>query len=201
MITGILLAAGRSTRFGANKLLHPLPGGNAIGVVAASNLLNALPHSIAVVRATDSLLAKQLAATGIGIVANENADSGMGSSLACGINATTASDGWVIALADMPFIQAATILAISANLVKNRTITIPCYHGKKGHPVGFGKYYQKQLGLLAGDGGGREILRKHKAHINAVAVDDPGILVDIDSPIELRRHLSRNYPASCHLWG
>ncbi len=189
MITGILLAAGKSSRFGANKLLHPLPDGDSIGVTAARNLLTVLPGSIAIVRPADILLAEQLSTTGIRIVVNEHADTGMGSSLACGVSTTPGATGWVIALADMPFIQTNTIRAVSAILDNGETIAVPSCQGKRGHPVGFGKGYQSQLKQLSGDRGARRIVQQNRKQTRIVTVNDPGILADIDSPFELNHHL------------
>lgn len=47
-IVGILLAGGSARRFGADKLLHPLPDGVPIAVAAARNLAAALPRVVAV---------------------------------------------------------------------------------------------------------------------------------------------------------
>ncbi len=190
MITGILLAAGKSSRFGNHKLLHPLPNGNPIGVTAAQNLLAVLPNSIAIVRPGDQLLTNQLAATGIRIVVNEHAGSGMGSSLACGISTTSTAKGWIIALADMPFIQTSSILAVATVMKNKETIAVPSHLGKQGHPVGFGKGYQSQLSQLCGDRGARRIIQQNRKQVRIVEVDDPGILTDIDSPLGLPRHLS-----------
>ena len=49
-IAGILLAAGAGSRFGGEKLLHPLEDGVAIAAHAARNLLAATTDVIAVVR-------------------------------------------------------------------------------------------------------------------------------------------------------
>ncbi len=190
MIKGVLLAAGKSSRFGAHKLLHPLPDGNPIGVTAARNLLAVLPDSVAIVRPGDRLLAEQLATTGIHIVVNEHADSGMGTSLACGVCATSAAKGWIVALADMPFIQTKSIRAVATVLDNRDTIAVPYHRGKQGHPVGFGKRYQPQLSQLYGDRGARRIIEQNRKQIHRVEVDDPGILSDIDLPSELNIHPS-----------
>ncbi len=192
MITGILLAAGKSSRFGTHKLLHTLPDGCPVGIVAARNLLAVLPDAIAVVRPDDQLLARQLAATGIRIVLNPHADSGMGSSLACGVNATPAAKGWIIALADMPFIQTASIQAVFTALDNGETMVRPSCQGKQGHPAGFGKIYRSQLSRLDGDRGAYRIIQKNRKRLHIVNVDDPGVLADIDSPPDLVRHLSGN---------
>ena len=73
------------------------------------HLVTALPDAIAVVRPGDTRLAQRLRDAGLRIVECAHADDGMGASLACGVAATADADGWVVALADMPWIAPATI--------------------------------------------------------------------------------------------
>ena len=178
-IVGVLLAAGRGVRFGSNKLLARLPNGTAVGVAAARNLIDALPHSVAVLRPGDEILATLLAAEGLRIVVNPHADDGMGGSLACGV-AMADADGWVIALADMPAIRNETIAAVAAALADGAALAAPVYHGQRGHPIGFARRFQATLTALTGDHGGRDILAAHASELRLIEVDDPGVLVDID---------------------
>jgi molybdenum cofactor cytidylyltransferase len=178
-VVGVLLAAGRGERFGDHKLLARLPNGTAIGVAAARNLIDALPDCVAVLRPGDEILATLLAAEGLRIVVNPNADGGMGTSLARGVEATEA-DGWVIALADMPAIRPATIRAVAEAIAAGATLSAPVYHGERGHPIGFARRYRAALTALKGDRGGRDILAQHGKELRLIDVDDPGVLVDID---------------------
>ena len=87
---GVLLAAGRGERFGSHKLLASLPDGMPLAVAAARHLIDALPDSVAVLRPGDEILASLLAAEGLRIVVNPDADHGMGTSLARGVAACDA---------------------------------------------------------------------------------------------------------------
>jgi molybdenum cofactor cytidylyltransferase len=183
-IVGVLLAAGRGERFGGHKLLAPWRDGTAVAVAAAQHLIDALPNSIAVLRPGDEILASLLAAEGLRIVVNPNADGGMGTSLARGVAATEA-DGWVIALADMPAIRPATIQAVAEALAAGAALATPVYHGQRGHPIGFARRFQADLAALEGDRGGRDILAQHSNELRLIEVDDPGVLVDIDHAADL----------------
>src|SRR6267142_1358457 len=117
-VRGILLAAGYSKRFGSNKLLQALPAGapeagTPIALAAAKHLLEALPESIAVVRPRAQKLARILRDAGCSTVVCKNAGEGMGTSLAAGVRSAADADGWIIALADMPFIRPDTIRAVA----------------------------------------------------------------------------------------
>ncbi len=183
-ITGVLLAAGSGARFGGHKLLAPWRDDAAVAVAAARHLIDALPDSIAVLRPGDEILASLLAAEGLRIVVNPNADGGMGTSLACGVAAAEAG-GWVIALADMPAIQSATIQAVAAALAAGAALAAPAYHGQRGHPIGFARRFYAALAALDGDRGGRDILAQHSDELRLIEVDDPGVLVDIDRAVDI----------------
>lgn len=181
MITGILLAAGAGTRFGGDKLLAPLRCGTPIGVRAARNLLSAVDHGIAVVRPDDQRLAQLLEKEGFQIEYCPNANTGMGASLAFGVNAAQNSHGWLIALADMPFIQPDTIRHI-ANLIRaGAPIAAPRHQSVRGHPVGFAREFFHDLAQLSGDRGAHPLLTAHARRIESFDCEDLGIFADIDT--------------------
>lgn len=187
MITGVLLAAGRGERFGGGKLSARLPDGRPVAAGAAEAMVASLPRVLAVTRPDDASLAAILEAAGCHVVGCDRADEGMGASLACGVTASHAASGWVIALGDMPAIRAATVAAIAATLAGGACLAAPTYHGRRGHPVGFAGRFGPELAALGGDEGARHILAGHQADLELVAVDDPGILYDIDTPADLAR--------------
>jgi molybdenum cofactor cytidylyltransferase len=184
-VCGILLAAGASTRFGSDKLLHALPGGTPIAVAAARSLFEALPESVAVVRSPSSRLAQALRAEGLRIAVCRDASEGMGRSLAAGVRATPDASGWVVALADMPFVRPATIRAVAGHIDGGAVVAAPAYRGERGHPVGFASSLGADLQTLRGDAGAREMLIAHPDWVTLFAVDDPGILRDIDTQADL----------------
>jgi len=191
-IRGILLAAGSSKRFGSNKLLQALPAGapeagTPIGLAAAKHLLDALPESIAVVRPRAQKLGKLLRDAGCNTVVCKNAGEGMGTSLAAGVRAAAEADGWVVALADMPFLRPETIRVIAKALSEGAAIAAPSYRGQRGHPVGFARRFLEELSSLHGDSGARTLLDQHPDWVTAHEVEDPGVLRDIDKPSDLPR--------------
>src|SRR5262249_33592817 len=120
-IRGVLLAAGYSKRFGSNKLLHPLPPGKQdagvpIALASARHFIEALPESIAVIRPRAQKLGKLLRDAGCTTVVCKNAAEGMGVSLAEGVRAVPDADGWVVALADMPYLKPETIRVVAKGL-------------------------------------------------------------------------------------
>jgi molybdenum cofactor cytidylyltransferase len=186
-VAGILLAAGEASRFGAQKLLHPLADGTPLGVAAARNLVRVIPNSVAVIRPGDHDLSAALSATGLRIVENPFADQGLGSSLAAGVRATAPAAGWLIALADMPWVDAATIRRLADGLRDGAAMIAPSYRGTRGHPVGFSARWETQLRQLAGDTGARGLIVAHPEALSIEITDDAGTVMDVDHPQDLDR--------------
>lgn len=186
-ICGILLAAGASKRFGSDKLMHPLGRGVPVAAAALANLRAAIPHVVAVVRPGVPALENLLSEAGATVILCANADEGMGASLASAVHATIGVAGWVIALADMPYIRPETIEKIAASLLAGAAIAAPAYRGERGHPVGLSARFRAQLEALHGDEGARSILKLNEGSVTLIDVDDPGVCSDIDTPDDLRR--------------
>jgi molybdenum cofactor cytidylyltransferase len=187
VITGILLAAGRGRRFGGAKLMARLASPKAsagsgieIGAMACRQLRSVLPRVIAVVRPDDADLAASLSNAGAEVIVFADADRGMGASLAFGVAAAPQARGWVVALADMPWVLADTLRAVAAALAAGAPIAAPFHDGRRGHPVGFGRALLPELLELSGDEGARRILAAAGERVVRIDVDDPGILRDVD---------------------
>ena len=188
VVRGILLAAGSSTRFGSDKLLHKLPDGIAVAVASARNLARALPNPLAVIRPNAVALRAALEAAGCEVIECADAHTGMGASLACAVRASADAAGWLVALADMPFIRSETMAALAQWIISGSAVAAPVYRGQRGHPVCFAAYQRDELMALHGDEGARKVFQRHGGLGNLVRVDDPGVLRDIDVPGDVPRN-------------
>ena len=189
-MVGILLAAGFSRRFGsADKLLQRLPDGRPLALASAENLIKSIPVSIAVLRPENKALAELMLNAGLRVVFCSENDEEMADSLATAIrfsaNFEAASNGFVVALADMPFIQAETILSVANKVADGASIVIPTYQNQRGHPVGFSAKFRGDLENLQGDEGARSIIKRYSEELELLPTDDAGIWVDIDTPNDL----------------
>ncbi len=192
-IVGVLLAAGIGRRYDPTgqrlKLLEAAPGlptDVPIAIAALRNLRAAVGDVVAVVRPADCAaqqrLHRLLAAEGARLAVCPEADGGMGHSLACGVRARSGAAGWVIALADMPAVSPTTIAAVRDAIERGHATAAPVFRGQRGHPVGFGRACLARLLALDGDTGARSVLASHPPLL--IPVDDPGCLLDIDTPGE-----------------
>lgn len=179
-IVGILLAAGMSTRFGGNKLLFPMKNGTRMAVASARNMKSALEHVVAVVRPGSKRLRELFEAAGLTVVTCPDADEGMGRSLACGIAATANATGWLIALADMPFVLPDTIRRVASALADGAPLAAPYCNEQRGHPVGFGAEFCDALLTLSGDQGARSLVTANESRLHRIRCYDPGVLADVD---------------------
>ncbi len=187
---GILLAAGFSRRFGsADKLLQKLDDGRPIALAAAQNLVQAIPLTIAVLRPENKELAGLLTLAGLKIVFCDPQQTEMADSLASTIRYSSrfseSSTGFIIALADMPYINPQTISMVAHELSTGAAIAAPTCNGQRGHPVGFSARFRSELEQLTGDEGARAILKRHVHEIKLLECSDAGILADIDTPADL----------------
>ena len=110
------------------------------------------------------------------------ASAGLGDSIAAGVKATPHWQGWLIHLADMPFVTPGVFQQVAAALSQH-AIVRPSFQQQPGHPVGFSALLRKQLGQLRGDNGPRELLKGQSVYL--LSLDQPTVVQDIDLPSQL----------------
>ena len=185
-VVAILLAAGSATRFGSDKLLHPLPHDVPIAIQAARHLKVVFEQDVlVVVRPEAQALSDLFRREGCKVVVCENAAEGMGASLACAVRAAAGAEGFVVALADMPFIRASTIAAVRDALAAGALLAAPYFRARRGHPVGIAGKLRAELEAMKGDEGARTLLEGKSDKLIKIPVGDPGVIRDIDTPGDL----------------
>jgi molybdenum cofactor cytidylyltransferase len=184
-IVGLLLAAGSATRFGSDKLSHRLPHGVPIALQAARHLRAVVQDVFAVVKPGTGDLIPVLEKEGCRVVVCEQAADGMGASLACAVRAAGPVQGYLVALADMPFVRTSSIAAVRDALLAGAPLAAPYWRARRGHPVGISGIFFEQLIASGGDEGARCILEANHDRLKKVPVGDPGVIRDIDTPEDL----------------
>jgi len=184
----VVLAAGRSSRFGAGH--HKLAQAFGDSTVLARTLACAIATRLRTVVVTTAAfvdVARSSVAARDVVVLPEVGDEtsqllGMGASIAAGVAASFDADGWLVLPGDMPLVQPATLLAVARELDRH-AVAFAQHRGRRGHPVGFAAELYPELTALSGDEGARRIIARYPAF--AVELDDAGILVDIDTEDDL----------------
>jgi len=180
----LLLAAGQSGRFGSDKRVARLPGGDTLLDATIAAVRDAGLPLLVCLRPDDDALAAQLRARGVDCVPCARAGEGMGGTLAEGVAHVRHWDGVLVALADMPWVRPATYRGVAAMLAL-AAIAVPVQGRRRGHPVGFRAELFAELAALGGDAGARRVLERHARQVFEAAVDDPGIHRDVDRATDL----------------
>lgn len=192
MITGILLAAGRSRRMGQPKLLLPWHGVPLVRHVAQTALRARLDELIVVVGHRAEHVGAALDGLHVKFVQNPDFLDGQSTSLRVGVAAAQTA-AIVVLLADQPLLQSATIDAMIDVYQHNRpAIVVPRYQGQRGNPVLWDRSLFGALQTISGDQGARGVLHEYREQIAWCDVDDRGILLDADTPDAYARLLEHS---------
>lgn len=188
----IVLAAGLGSRFAGRghkleQLLHDSGDGSAAAVLSLT-LRHALESRLPLLVVTTAELAplahEDVAARDVLVVpkAAPQRGRGMGDSIAAGVAARADAPGWLLLPADMPRVKPGTLQAV-AQALHDHPVAFAQHQGRRGHPVGFSPELYSELVALTGDEGARRLVARYPSH--AVEVDDPGVLIDIDTSEDL----------------
>jgi molybdenum cofactor cytidylyltransferase len=184
--TIIVLGAGRGSRYtGArHKLAEPLGGDSIMGCTVRNALASGLPVLVVTTERFANDVADLVATRDIVVLGGGLglAPGGMGDSIAAGVAARPAAGGWLVLPADMPLVRPATMVAVAQGLGSN-PVAYAQHLGRRGHPVAFGAELFSELVRLSGDEGARRVLARYPGM--AVDVDDPGVLLDMDTEADL----------------
>lgn len=185
--TVIVLAAGASSRFAGpgHKLTQPLDGPGDEHTVLGVTLRNVLASRLPVVVVTSAEiapLAERLLGAERVLRTAPQRNRGIGDSIAAGVASQGEAAGWLVLPADMPRVRPQTFLRV-AEALKMHAVAYAQQRGRRGHPVGFSAELYSELVALTGDEGARRLVARYPAQ--AVEVEDPGVLQDIDTQHDL----------------
>lgn len=185
-VAGLILAAGQASRYGADKRLVRLADGRTMLETVLALYAQVCQPLLVVLRPHDEAAQAMAQAHGAQVLWCDDADQGMGRSLACGarvlLNRPDVS-GVIVGLADMPFVSLSTLKRVHQVLQGQQQAVLPRHLQRPGHPRGLPRSVFELLRDLRGDEGARHAVDWQRAiHIE---VDDPGILQDVDTPVDL----------------
>lgn len=191
-ITALILAAGRGSRMGGGKLLLPLRGTPVLRHVVDSVAAMAARPRIFVVTGHESEPVRGAleSVPGITFVDNPHWERGQSTSLRAGIDAISeqAETSVMVLLGDQPLVRTDTLERLAeAHSARLPSATAPEYQGRRGNPVILSPCLLPEIRRLEGDTGARGILARLGDQLLMLPVDDPGVVMDIDTPDDYER--------------
>lgn len=188
MLRGIVLAAGESRRMGRPKAgLQVTPGGPTFAAAVVELLRQShIDHVTVVAGAHPAAVRSALdGVPGVSVVEHPGWAAGQLSSLRAGLTAVEVPelDAVVVALVDCPRVRPVTLQMLIAVWTATRApIVRPAIGSRHGHPVIFDRAVFDDLRTAPLDRGAKAVIAQWRAEVRDVAVDDPGVLADIDTP-------------------
>lgn len=192
-IAAVVLAAGRASRMGSNKLIAELDGEPIVRRTVRAVLGSRARPVIVVTGHEAEAVRAALAGLDVQFAHNPDFALGMSTSLRVGVAAAGAVAGALICLGDMPKLEARHLDTVidAYRSGDPDEIIVPTCDRKRGNPVLWPQSYFAEIAELTGDVGARALIDRHAEQVRLLAIDDPAILVDVDTPAalaELRGH-------------
>ena len=187
-VAGVVLAAGSSTRMGRNKLFFELDGETLLRRVVRRAIDAGLDPVVVVVGHEGERARTEISGLSCTPVVNPDHAKGINRSLRTGIShVPDRARAAVVMLADMPFVTTSMVTELVA---RYRQGTAPLVISADGDvnapPMLYDRALFPELRQMAGEGCGRQVVRRHRHE--AVAVSWPeAALQDIDVPEDYER--------------
>lgn len=185
-VAAVVLAAGRSTRMGAQKLLLPVDGRPMVRRAVDAAVGSRAARTIVVVGHEADAVRQALAGAPVVVAANADYEAGMSTSLQVGLRATPGTcDAVIFVLGDQPYVTSALLDEMIDRFVSTGAAVVrPVVGGRPANPVLMSAALFPEVLEQRGDVGGREIVERHAGEVSLISVDDPRVCVDVDSPLD-----------------
>jgi len=198
VISTIVLAAGESKRMGQTKQLLDWEGGTILQRVL-ENLSRSLVDEVILVLGHEAdRIIQKVDTHKVKVVINRNYKEGMITSIQQGlINLNDKVEAFFIVLADQPGVGPEVVDRLISEFRRGspqKSIILPTYRGRRGHPALFSAKYREEALRFKGDVGFRQVLQEHPEEILTVEMDTDSILQDIDTPDDYQKRLKTNFP-------
>lgn len=193
-IAGLILAAGASRRMGRPKPLLELDGETFLDRVIGAFMPHCAPILVVLGYNAEMIRHGILRGGHVRFVINPAPERGQLSSLQCGLREVPAdAEAVIFTPVDLPAVRGSTVEALVQALREALAdVVVPTFEGRHGHPVGLQRSLFAELLELPASASARDVIRRHAGATRYVAVDDPGIVRDVDDPASYERLLKRD---------
>lgn len=183
-IAAIVLAAGRSTRMGSNKMLATWRGKPLVRWAAEAACASSASRTIVVTGHEAPHVEEALAGLDVSFVRNADYASGLSTSLKAGIAAVPEiCDGALVLLGDMPEISGVLLDRLIAAFApsEGRSICVAAHGNARGNPVLWAKSYFPLIASLRGNAGAKTLMARHEDKLCEIEAGE-AVFRDIDTP-------------------
>ncbi|OYT56461.1 MAG: nucleotidyl transferase [Desulfurococcales archaeon ex4484_217_2] len=191
MIALVVLAAGKSERYGRNKLLEKIGDKTIIRKVVEESLRSKADRVFVVVGFEADRIIDELRDLKVTFVYNVNYEEGMSSSVKAGVLAAKTYNAKAVAIlpADNLLITHGVIDKVIEKFKETHAkIVVPSYKGKRGHPILLNmEIYYDIMSISEETQGLKYVVRKYRDEIVEVPVNSPEIYIDVDTPEDLEK--------------
>lgn len=198
MIVAVVLSAGESRRMGSPKALLPIGGRSFIEQIVFSLKKTKAGKILVVLGHNAAELQSKTAHLPVTFVINKDYAQGQLSSLITAIrhveeqNTGEKVDGILVHLVDHPFLNPALVdKMIDRFYESKKLIVLPCYKGKRGHPVILSRELFGELLRTPLEQGAKVVVRAHRGETLEIETGEEGVTVDIDTRDEYRKFVGR----------
>ena len=193
-VAGLILAAGKSERMGRPKALLTFQRSCFLTHIFTEATHSELTGVTVVLGHQSDAILKALPEIAPHTLLNRDYEFGQLSSLQCGLKHLRSAqpDGVMVFLIDHPMVHRTLVNQLIEGFSRNSSsIVIPSFEYRRGHPMIFGAELFNELLAAPLDQGAITVVRKHAHDILHLEVDEPGVLVDIDTPEAYEEHVVR----------
>jgi len=186
-IYSLVMAAGQASRFHGAKMLAKYRGESLVRRSLQLGIRVTSRNTVLIVGGEWQRVIKECESIAPFIVRNEDYESGMASSIACGTRAIRpVADAAMILLADQPLITADHLLSMEqAWRASPSSIIATEFDQIAGPPIIFPATCFAALSALSGDAGARVVMENNSDNVIKIPFADAAI--DIDTPEDLQR--------------
>ena len=184
-IAGVILAAGESSRMGADKAVLVYRGKTFLENIIAALRKAGVRRVVVVLGHHADLIQQSIDLSSVEVVVNQDYRRGQTSSLQAGLRVLAGNepDGILLCLVDHPAISADTVQKLIQHFMSSgKPVIVPQMRGEHGHPVLVGREVFSQIAALGPDQGADTVIHKYRDRTEFVEVADSGILLDVDDP-------------------
>lgn len=184
----LVLAAGRSSRMGTNKLVEDVAGEPMVRHAVRAALESRADPVVVVVGHENDRVSHALAGLDVAVVVNPHYADGLSTSLKAGLSALPDdADAAVVLLGDMPLVTSNDCDRLLGALGgESKLIAMATANGARGNPVAWSRTLFPELKATEGDAGGRALLSRYADHIAEVEIGAAAEL-DADTPTALQK--------------